>query len=450
MVQQNLLSEQATNRFSQIFSLLKISQLLRQAGIRKSYGISCFNIFQTLFQLVFEDRNLFRVLASDRAEALPRKDVYYRFLNEARYNWRRFYQALSTKVISQFETLTSSQRIRVFIIDDSPVSRNRSKKVELLARIYDHVSQSYLRGFQLLTLGWSDGFSFVPLDFSLMSSAKEENRYNEIKEGLDKRLCGYKRRKEALLHKPDVVVQMIERVLQAGVSADYLLMDSRFTHMPLVQELLARGLHVIGRVKDSNQCYEYQGRELTLRQLYAILPKKAKAQIFGSLLVKSKSGVALKIVFVRNRSKRSEWIGLLTTDVALDEKEIVRIYGMRWSIEPFHKAIKSLFKPENEFEGRSYDMMISHTTIVFSRYLILEPERRNTNDNRTFGGMFYLFCDEVRDMDLKTALQQLMVYVFSLMANKSMQQEVFCQVRDWVRQLPNYLKALWPNLLCES
>jgi hypothetical protein len=283
-----------------------------------------------------------------------------------------------------------------------------------------------------------------------MSSAKEENRYNEIKEGLDKRLCGYKRRKEALLHKPDVVVQMIERVLQAGVSADYLLMDSWFTHMPLVQELLARGLHVIGRVKDSNQCYEYQGRELALRQLYAILPKKAKAQIFGSLLVKSKSGVALKIVFVRNRSKRSEWIGLLTTDVALDEKEIVRIYGMRWSIEPFHKAIKSLLKLENEFEGRSYDMMISHTTIVFSRYLILELERRNTNDNRTFGGMFYLFCDEVRDMDLKTALQQLMVYAFSLMANKSMQQEVFCQVRDWVRQLPNYLKALWPNLLCES
>jgi hypothetical protein len=76
MVQQNLLSEQATNRFSQIFSLLKISQLLRQAGIRKSYGISCFDIFQTLFQLVFEDRNLFRVLASDRADALPRKDVY--------------------------------------------------------------------------------------------------------------------------------------------------------------------------------------------------------------------------------------------------------------------------------------------------------------------------------------------------------------------------------------
>jgi hypothetical protein len=53
-------------------------------------------------------------------------------------------------------------------------------------------------------------------------------------------------------------------------------------------------------------------------------------------------------------------------------------------------------------------------------------------------------------MELKTALQQLMVYVFSLMADKSNYEEIICQVRDWISQLPNYLKALWPDSLCES
>ena len=134
----------------------------------------------------------------------------------------------------------------------------------------------------------------------------------------------------------------------------------------------------------------------------------------------------------------------------LEADETVRIYGMRWSIEPFHKTIKSLLKLENEFEGRSYDMMISHTTIVFSRYLILEWERRNNNDDRTFGGIFFEYCDEVKDMDLMTALRQLMVFVFALMSKPDDQDGVIRQVLDWIAQLPNYIRASLPLSLCES
>ena len=432
MLHQNPLSEKAKSRFAQIFSSLKISQLLYRAGIRKSHGFSCLAVFQMLFQLVFQGRNLFRILESNRAESMPRKDVFYRFLNDPHFNWRRFYQLLCKKIVGQFETLTSANRIRVYIVDDSPVKRDRSKKIELLARSFDHVTKRFFKGFQLLTLGWSDGFSFAPLDFSLMSSAKIENRYNEMRVDLDKRLCGYKRRKEALQHKPDTVVQMIDRAMTAEFSADYLLMDSWFTQMPLVQKMLDRGLHVIGRVKDQKQRYVYQGIKLRLDDLYSTLPKKGKADILGSVMVKSETGVSLKLVFVRNRNKRSEWIVILSTDTGLDDSEIVRIYGMRWDIEPFHKMIKSLLKLEKEFEGRSYDMMISHTTIVFSRYLILEWERRNNTDNRTFGGLFFLFCDEVRDMDLKTALRQLMAFVFSLASGNANQETVICQIHDWI------------------
>jgi len=259
MIQHNSQLEKVQNRFTQIFSILKVSQLLRQVGIRKNYGVSCFDVFKILFQLVFQCKNLFRLLESNFAEFLPHKDVFYRFLNEPRFNWRRFYQLLILKVFEHFETLTSSQRVRVFIVDDTVMSRNRSKKVEMLARVYDHVLNKFVRGFTLLTLGWSDSYSFLPLDFTLMSSSNEENRYNEMKDGIDKRLNGYKRRLEAFLPKPEAVVQMLDRALQAGFSADYLLMDSWFTHMPLVRKILDKGLHVIGRVKDINQRYIYQG-----------------------------------------------------------------------------------------------------------------------------------------------------------------------------------------------
>ena len=58
------------------------------------------------------------------------------------------------------------------IFDDSMYSRNRSKAVEMLARFKDHATGAFYRGFRMLTMGWSDGHSFVPMDFALLSSAK--------------------------------------------------------------------------------------------------------------------------------------------------------------------------------------------------------------------------------------------------------------------------------------
>lgn len=66
--------------------------------------------------------------------------------------------------------------------------------------------------------------------------------------------------------------------------------------------------------------------------------------IFGSLVVSTKGGIPVKIVFVRNYNKHSECLYLLSTDCSLSASEIVRIYGNRWSIECFFKASKSYMK----------------------------------------------------------------------------------------------------------
>jgi hypothetical protein len=91
--------------------------------------------------------------------------------------------------------------VKVLILDDSVISRNRSKQVELLAKLYDHAEHRYIKGFTMLALGWADGFSFVPVDFAMMSSANPNNRFQEVTESVDKRTSGYKRRKEAVRRK---------------------------------------------------------------------------------------------------------------------------------------------------------------------------------------------------------------------------------------------------------
>lgn len=66
----------------------------------------------------------------------------------------------------------------------------------------------------MLTLGWSDGYTFMPIDFSLLSSKNKQ--INGISEQVDKRTCGYQRRKDALISSPNQIPDMIKRDLAGG------------------------------------------------------------------------------------------------------------------------------------------------------------------------------------------------------------------------------------------
>ena len=195
------------------------------------------------------------MLESKKGESLPGKDVVYRFLNYYRFNWRRFLSLLRSDTVKRIQPLTSDQSVcSAFVVDDSMFERNRSKTVELLARFKDHATGAYYKGFRMLTLGWSDGHTFLPLDFSLLSSVKSQ--INGIANRIDKRTIGYKRRLEALQSAPHDIPAMLDRAITAGCEATYVLMDSWFTHAPLIDgNPSSRGLDVIGMVKNDNKRY---------------------------------------------------------------------------------------------------------------------------------------------------------------------------------------------------
>jgi len=434
------------------FRSLGLASMLRKASIRKTQGHSTYAIFKFLLLLVFQERNLFRFLESERSDQAVSKNTYYRFLNNPTYNWRKFLSLLSAKVISTFSNLTKPDRVNVLILDDSIVPRNRSKKVELLAKIFDHTSGRYQKGFTMLTLGWSDGYSFIPTDFAMLSSSSCSNRLNGVDSEIDKRTNGFKRRTEAMLKKTDVTVELIKNTLAAGICADYVLMDTWFTHEPLIQAILEQGLHVIGMVKQLKQKYRYKGKYYTLKELKRFVHKQSSSNILGSIIVHTKKGVPVKLVYIVNRNKRSEWLTILSTDLSLPSDEIVRIYGNRWSIEVFFKSIKSFMKLGSEFQGRSYDQTISHTTIVYTRYILLEWFRREEHDQRTFGELFYVMCDDIRDMDLKTALKNLMgLFVEQLNTAKSAKTNLLkCQIQQWISQQASFIKGLFADLCWES
>lgn len=304
MINQMNTNDHTENQFFHALKELQIAKLLRRANITKICGVSAYEVFQFLLLLVFQGKNLFRFLNSKHKEQAVSKNTYYRFLNEVSYNWSRFLMLLAVKVTSAFDRLTRPERVNVLILDDSVIKRNRSKKMELLARVYDHVEHKFQKGFTLLTLGWSDGYSFVPTGFNLLSSASESNRYNAVSDSIDHRTNGYKVRKASMMHKTDVAVQLIRNVLTAGIKADYVLMDTWFTTEPMLKEILDTGIHAIGMVKQLQQRYTYNGRQYTLPGLKKFIDFSGARNIFGSLVVTTKTGIPVKIVFVRNRNKK--------------------------------------------------------------------------------------------------------------------------------------------------
>jgi hypothetical protein len=106
-----------------------------------------------------------------------------------------------------------------------------------------------------------------------------------------------------------------------------------------------------------------------------------------SIHISQANGVPVKVLFVRNRNKKSEWLAIQSTDCTLSDQEIILIYGMRWDIEVFFKTTKSLLKLQKEFQGRSYDSLIIHTTIVFltiQHTVLAKPLLHGPKNNRWF------------------------------------------------------------------
>lgn len=399
---------QLQNRISSFLKDFKVGTLLHRNGIRKVRGVSPLTLFTAIFSLPFEGVNFSRGIVKNHHLSF-KKDAAYDFLKNHRYNWRKFMLTLVAVVVRFFDVLTSEEREKVLIFDDSTYDRSRSKVVELLSWIHDHNSGRTLKGFKLLTLGWSDGNSFLPLDFVLCSSAKANKRLQGITKTLDKRSCGYKRRIEALKKSTDHMESMVKRAFNFGIKADYLLMDSWFC-FPVILATLGKHVPVICMAKDMpNVLYLYKGKWMRLGKVYSQLRKRpGKARILASVVVETKQKQQVKIVFVRNHNKKRQWLGIISTDTKLADEEIVRIYGKRWDIEVFFKMIKHYLNLERETQLRDYDGMVGHITIVMSRYIFLAFEQRCHDDPRTLGSLFFAYSSEMEDLNLVDAMQRIL------------------------------------------
>ena len=221
--------KQISKSIKRFFTRFHVSSALKSANAYKKKGIPVTEVFQYLFLLIFSNRSMYMDLITGRNTPAFAKDTVYRFMKMLQVNWIRFTTLLSSRIIKDVVLpLDSKERANVLILDDSMFERNRSKKVELLAKVYDHARHIYRFGFRMLTLGWSDGSTFLPVNSILLSSGKKKNRVNEAFT-LDKRTAWYKRRALSMQKGTHAMLALLDAAKKAAVPAKYVLFDSWFS-----------------------------------------------------------------------------------------------------------------------------------------------------------------------------------------------------------------------------
>ena len=354
--------KQISKSIKRFFTRFHVYSALKASNAYKKKGVPVMEIFQYLFLLIFSNRSMYMNLITGRNTPDFAKDTVYRFMKMIQINWIRFTTILSARIIRDaIFPLDSEERANVFIIDDSMFERNRSKKAELLAKVYDHAKHKYLFGFRMLTLGWSDGSTFLPVNSILLSTENRKNRINEATE-VDKRTVGYKRRKLSMVKGTQAMLTLLDAAKKAAIPAKYVLFDSWFSSPRTLHAVKSMGYDVIGMVKKTPKMFfRYNDEDMSLTSIY----NKNK-----------------------KRRGRSRYLRSVMVDVVKDGEIIpAKVVYVRNSL--------------------SYDAMTAHTAVVFTRYMMLSLESRESNDNRSLGELFLYFSDEMSDITWIQAFQML-------------------------------------------
>ena len=447
IIPQNQKDEELFNTISRFFKIFRIGDLLRKCNACKQKGVPTLEIFKYKLCNVFSDRSMYMQMKTNSYRESFSKNTYYRFLDSAKTNWLRFTTLLSKKVIGSLEPLTSDDRINAFIVDDSLFERTSCKKTELGARVFDHCDRRYKKGFRLLSLLWTDGNTAVPVNSCLLSSTQDKNILGP-EESFDGRSLAGKRRKLSKTKGTKAMLELISSALSAGINADYVLFDTWFSSPSQLIDIKNLGLNAIAMIRKSSKIrYLYNGERMNLNKIYGMNKKRrGRSRYLLSVNVEiEKDGIRVpaKIVCVRNKKNRKDWVPFICTDPNLSEEDIIRIYGKRWQIEVFFKTCKSMLNLVGECHSLSYDALTAHVAIVFTRYMLLALTGRQNQDLRTLGEIFFFLSDELADITFAYAfgiiLQAMIDSIHKHFQITDEQMEVF--INDFYLGLPEYMQS---------
>ena len=401
------------SKIDQVFSCLKVKTWLSRTNIIKKDGYHASHLLFVLFMLPIFKINSVHGFCKKHWHhwSISKKDTFYRFKHNA-YRWRTFMYKLMSQISKAVAFEKGSIKERYFIVDDSVIAK-RGKHIENVSFHYDHSIGKTVLGYCIVTLGMFTGKGFYPIDFAYNFGQKRHSDSPDENIGDPRSISGQRSFEAKHYSKLDLAVMMIERAIDNGFTARYVLFDSWYAWPAVIKKVRAikDDLHVICRLKENPSKYHYQGKRYRLSELYQKVKSQLKKDNKTGLLLKR---VTVKlpdcdeesvIVFAKGyrepkkdnlngkkKTKESKWDAFLSTDTRLHASSIIKKYIKRWPVEVCFKECKQLLGLGKE-QSNSFNAQVFSTTAAFMRYSLIsylnEAERHST-----LGSLFETLVDD--------------------------------------------------------
>jgi len=388
----NIINDKLKNPIYQTIQLLNLKTIMNKSNFSKKEGAEVHMVVLHFVYMLVMNKKIFTF--RNQSNDSFKKDVYYRLLANSSYNWRSLLSLSSLKILSLLHKIQDSKAIKVFIIDDT-VEDKVGKNIEgSCDSIYSNKEKRKIRGLNIVSLNYSDGFSNFMLDFAIAMNKYARVAIDDFTNKVDHRSNAHKRRLETMKGKLQIAIDMVKRAVNSGIYADYLLVDSWYSKPIFIKEMNELGLRVISRMTNNNKIWNFLGKEKTLESIYNKFKelKTAKPGKYGkkikftyfSAVVEHKTAGKLKIVFIKTKEKL---IPIVSTDLKISDEEIIEIYKRRWDIEQGYKELREHFGFGKE-ENRIYEALIARITLSMFTYNIVSYINRISNEPKTIGGLF--------------------------------------------------------------
>jgi hypothetical protein len=438
------------NKIKQLFKLFNIKTLLNRVGISKSQGYSTYNLLYlwVLHPFLKKRRTALWSHEDLKKNIQAEKDTFYRFVRCASNNWRNLAYNLFLQIQRHLNPVPYKDRL---LVVDTTLIKKTGPCIEFVSRMYDHVSKSHIVCFPTLFLGYFDGRSFFPLDFSISATKK---RLNMREKEVDKRSCGYRRRKEAKSKTTDNLLSMLQRAYDRGVDAGYVLFDSWFSHDVLINGIVNIGYHVVCRCKIGRVKYRYNGHDYTAKRLFSRVVKKRMKWnhelgfYAASIQVNLPHTGKVTLVFCQSE-RRAKFSLFLSTDTDLEITEILQKYAKRWSIEMFFRDAKQHLWLGKE-QNRDFDAIIAHNSLVIIRYQLLSFMIRFSTGREAIGPLFETMADEVAQNTIIARLWEYFKYLLLMSSQILFSNDEKQTVNKLIDYIENTIGSPIRNLMFEG
>jgi hypothetical protein len=243
------------------------------------------------------------------------------------------------------------------VIDDTAISKIHAKYIEGVHWIYNSSISRPEKGLCIVVIAWTNGDIIIPLGFSWWFSKKLYPENHQTKGKIAQRLIQ-------------------QTILKTKFRK--LLADAAYISIDMIIFLNERHIEFVTRIHSNRKITVLNGLCASMKNHPIFkLTRNQRAKIIKVTM----QNLEVNIVCFKRKNKHTheyDTVFLITNNGSQSAKEVIKMYNLRWEIEPMFRTMKQSFGLM-QCSARSLEKQANHVNAVFFGFGFVQHEKFKKN-----------------------------------------------------------------------